>query len=306
VIAYVNGEYLPHNEATVSIDDRVVMFGDAVFDATRTFAGRPFRLDDHLERLRRSLRYVELPDDLLIPEVTAASHGVVERNAELIEAEGDVWLDQVVTRGVVADPTDARFRPTVIVKLRLLNFAFFAPFYETGVDLHSSLLAGHFADPMDPRVKGANRLAATRAELKGLRAKRTDAGHWTIVFNSDGALSETHASNLCVVSGDALIRPCSQYALEGIGMATVCELAARVGLTVQERRLTLYDFLNADETLMTASSFSLLPVRSIDGIALRDGRAVYDALLDRWIALVGVDFVEQARVRAGPGAATQA
>lgn len=282
------------------------MLGDAVFDVTRTFGGEPFRLDDHLARLERSMRYVELDADSLIGEVRSASVGVLERNSDIVESDGDVWLDQIVTRGRVADPDDPHYRPTVIVKLRRLNFEVFGPLYETGIDLQVSLLVDHFAGPVDPRAKAANRLGAVRAELKGLRARRHGLGHWTVVFNPDGTISETHGSNLCIVSGQRLIRTFSQDALEGISMATVCDLAADLGLTIEERRLTLYDFLNADETLMTASSFSLLPVNSIDGIPLRRGRSIYRALLDGWIELVGIDFVQQAtdRVTSAKSAAT--
>lgn len=301
MIAYLNGEYLPHDEAKVSIDDRALMFGDSVFDVARTFGGAAFKMDDHLERLRRSLRYVELDADELVEEVAVGTEGVLERNRDEIEAEGDVWIDQIVTRGQVADPFDPNFRPTVIVKLRRLNYTFFGPLYERGVDLHVSLLTNHFAAPMDPRAKAANRLAATRAELKGIRMKQFGGGHWTIVFNPDGSVSETYAANICIVTGGKLVRPPREDALEGISLDTVAELAEDLGIPVEERKIWLYDLLNADETVLTATSFSLLPVNSVDGIPLSQQREVYGSLVRKWIELVGIDFVAQAERGAGAG-----
>jgi branched-subunit amino acid aminotransferase/4-amino-4-deoxychorismate lyase len=304
VIAYVNGQYLPHEQATISIDDRAVVYGDAVFDVIRTFGQVPFKLDEHLDRLRHSLRYIELDPDPLISEVALATEGVLSRNQDEIAAEGDVWIYQIVTRGRTSDSLDPDFRPTVIVKLRKLNFSVFGPLYKGGVDLHVSLLTSHFAASLDPRVKGANRLAAVRAELKGVRMRRLGVGEWAIIFSPDGSISETQAANVCIVSGARLIRPKRRDALEGVSLEVACELARGLGMDVEERPLFLYDVLNADETLLCGTSFSILPVNAIDGIPLRRAERVYPQLVRAWIELVGMDFVAQAEERAaGVGAA---
>jgi branched-chain amino acid aminotransferase len=300
VITYVNGRYVPHEEATIHVDDRAIMFGDSVFDIARTFGGKPFRLDAHLDRLRRSMRYVELDPPGLFEEIRAATDEVVARNEEEIEALGDVFVEQVVSRGRVAggDNVAPVMEPTVIVKLRRISFAAFAPFYERGVDLHVSLLTLPFAGPLDPRVKAANRLANARAELKGLRERSRGGGHWTLLFNADGSIPETNSTNICIVEGDRLVRPPRAESLGGVSIDTLCELARGLGLEVEERRITFYDLVNADETLMTATSFCVLPVRSVDEIEVPDGRRVFPRLLERWIDLVEFDFVAQARERA--------
>jgi branched-chain amino acid aminotransferase len=300
MIAYVNGHLVPAAEATVSIFDRGLLFGDAVFDTLRTFNGLPFRLDAHLERLGRSLRYVELNDGAIVQEVRAATAKVVARNLGEIRAVGDVWINQLVTRGPMANVgIDAEPRPTVIVMLKRFDFGAFAPFYDRGVDLHVSLTTQHFAGAVDPRVKAANRLAAVRAELKGRRMSHLGGGHWTLIFNADGSVAETHGANVCLVFEGALVRPPRHEVLGGISLQTLCELAPGVGLRVEERKITLYDLLNADEVLITGSSFCVLPVASVDGIALGPQRQIYLRLLEAWIDLAGLDFVSQARERAG-------
>jgi branched-subunit amino acid aminotransferase/4-amino-4-deoxychorismate lyase len=233
---------------------------------------------------------------------------VLAKNAAEIEAAGDVFFEQIVTRGPIspAGSDTNRVRPTVIVKLRPLPFAAFAPFYENGVDLHVSLLTLPFAGAVDPRVKAANRLANTRPELKGEREGREGKGHWTLIFNSDGTIAETHAANIAVVLGERLMIPPTRQALGGISLETLCELAPSVGLQVEERPLTAYDLINGDETLLTATSFSILPVACVDGIPLRVERRFYPRLLKAWSELVGLDFVKQAQQRAAGTAAVGA
>jgi branched-subunit amino acid aminotransferase/4-amino-4-deoxychorismate lyase len=229
----------------------------------------------------------------------------VSRNADEIQAVGDVLVEQIVTRGSIsaagADSNAAQ--PTVIVKLRPLYFSSFAPFYSRGVDLHVSLLTSPFAGPMDPRVKAANRLANTRAELKGERMRKHGRGHWTVIFNADGSIAETHSANLVCVSGSTLLVPPVHEGLPGVSLGTAIELARKIGLDVVERRLTAYDIINADETLLTATSFCVLPVNGLDGIALSDTREVSSRIQREWVDLVGLDFVAQAEERAAWAAA---
>jgi branched-chain amino acid aminotransferase len=296
VITYVGGKYVPHEDAKISVDDRAIMFGDSVFDITRTFGGVAFRLDEHLDRLLKSMRYVEMDGDRLMPEIREATDEVLSRNTQEIADVGDVLVEQIVTRGAIAAAgVDSNaVPPCIIVKLRALYFSSFAPFYRTGIDLHSSLLTSSFAGPMDPRVKGANRLANTRAELKGERMRSQGRGHWTVMFNADGSVAETHSANLAIVSEGKLMVPPERDMLGGISLMTLIELAHSIGLEIERRKLTLYDIINADETMLTATSFALLPVTGLDGIKLRDGREAFSQIQRAWFDYVGLDFVAQA------------
>lgn len=309
MIHYVNGEYLSDAEAKISIFDRGFVIGDGVFDSTRTFGGTPFKLDAHLERLRRSMKYVELDGDTIVHEVRRGAEGALERSREEILEVGDVYVIMIVTRGMtpemelLPDSITASARPTIVVMIRTVPFFSFGTLYDRGVDLGVSLLTRHLASPLDPRVKATSRLAYTRAERKSVRMSRAgESGYatkcWTVIFNDDGSISEAAAANLCILADGRLVRPPRHESLEGISLETVCDLACDMGLEVEERKLTLYDLINADETLITSTSFSVLPVVSIDGLPLPGGRDVYHGLLARWIELVDFDFVAQARERA--------
>jgi branched-chain amino acid aminotransferase len=313
MITYVNGEYVSDADAKMSVFDRGFIYGDAVFDATRTFGGKPFRVDAHLERFRKSLRFIEIDPEPIIPEVREAVAGVVERSQEEIADVGDVLIFWYATRGAAREvflSPGHEPDPTVIVLLQPINFAAFAELYDTGVDLSISLTTRHFTGANDPRVKSTNRLAAVRGELKGLRQGVADGRRpaefraWTIIFTDDGFVAEAHAANLCIVSEGALVRPPRYELLEGVTLDTVCKLASDLGLAVEERRLKLYDLINAEETYICTSSFQLLPVAAIDGIRLdHQGRDIYRQLLQRYTKYVDCDFVEQAQEMAARSAA---
>jgi branched-chain amino acid aminotransferase len=306
---YVNGEYVPEEEASVSVFDRGLQFGDGVFDTTRTFDGQPFRLEEHLRRLGRSLRYIELDGDSIIEEVREAANNVTSRNLDDIRAFGDGYVMMIVTRGPAAE-MDFVARtppePTIIVMNKGMNFAAFAHLYERGADLGVSLLTSHFCGPVDARVKATSRGGYIRADLKMLR-NAPGSGEWALIFNPDGSIAEAKGANLLIYADGELIRPFSYEALEGVGIATACELAADLGVKTVERRVTAYDVLNADEVFLTASSFCILPVRSIDGIEVRRGE-FYSKLLEAFVDLAGMDFVKQAQALASgePAVATPA
>ena len=303
MLTYINGDFVDEAEARISVFDNGFMLGDGVYEIERTFDGKPFRLDDHMERLRRSLRYVELDGDRLAARARAATLELLARSAAEVRAAGDVWVHQIVTSGQGDLDLGGADDPSVVVMLRPLQFGVFGPLYDGGgIDLEASLLTRHFAGAMDHRVKATSRGAWGRAERKTMRANRAraapGAAAMTVIFADDGTIAEAVVANLCLVEGDRLVRPPRRDALEGVSLKVLCELAQAQGMELEERKLGLYDFVNADTCLVTATSFSLLPALSIDGIALDVDRARYRRLLEAWIDLVGFDFVAQARAAA--------
>ena len=264
------------------------------------------------------MRYIEIDADRYAAEIRGATEGVVARNREDILSVGDVWVIQIVTRGLLEDAgesgfgldeePDTPFRPTIVVIVRPLNFKAFGLLYRDGVDLGVSLLTRAMSGPLDPRVKSTGKLAYSRAERKAARMSRghaLGAKAWTVLFHDDGSIAEASGANICAVVGDRLVRPPRHYALEGVSIETVCELAQDQGLSIEERPITVYDLVNADETMLTSTSFSVLPIVSIDGIPLPGGGTVYSKTLELWKDMVGFDFVKQAQdVARGVGGST--
>ena len=99
-VAYVNGEIVPESRASVSISDRGFILGDAVFDTTRTFGHEIFRLDEHLDRLYESLKWMRIDPQMPKDEMAGLTMDVLERNLPTVEERDDIWVTQRVTRGL--------------------------------------------------------------------------------------------------------------------------------------------------------------------------------------------------------------
>ena len=298
MITYVNGEFVPEDEAKISVFDRGFMFGDGVFEIERTFDGTPFGLDAHLERMRRSLKFIELDGDGLVGAVREATNEVLARNEDEVRRAGDVWVHQIVTGGRTDINLMVSTPPSIIVMLKELHFGTFGPLYDHGLDLHVSLLNRHFAGAVDPRVKATSRGAWVRGERKMTRVNAQGQPGMTVIVGDDGSIAEALVANLCILTKGRIIRPPRYDALEGVSLETFCELAEKIGLGLEERKLGLYDLINADATFITATSFCVVPALSIDGIALDQDHDTYAKLLNAWIEFLGFDFVKQARERA--------
>ena len=98
--AYFNGKYVPEREVQVPFRDRSFLYGDGCFDMTRTFAGKPFRVKEHIDRFYRSLAYLQIDIGLKPAELIDITHEVVKRNAHLLAKGDDWWVGQRVSRGV--------------------------------------------------------------------------------------------------------------------------------------------------------------------------------------------------------------
>ena len=238
--------------------------------------------------------------DGLVGRVREATLEVLARNEDEIRDAGDVWVHQIVTSGSGDLDLGGVPKPSIVVTLRPLQFGTFGPLYDGGgIHLDVSLLTRHFAGAMDHRVKATSRGGWMLAKHKTARANQQDSrpgqGIMTVIFADDGSIAEALVANLCIVEGEHLVRPPRYDVLEGVSLKVLCEIAEKLGMAVEARKLGLYDFLNADAAFVTATSFSLLPALSIDGIALDVDRDLHAKMLGAWIDLVGFDFVEQAQ-----------
>ena len=136
-VAYFNGKIVPEREVVVPFRDRGFKYGDAAFDMTRTFHGRPFKLKEHVERLYRSLRYLRIDPGLGPAEMVAVSEEVLERNRHFLTPDTDYWLAQRVSRGVdaVGDEGWDHTGPTVIVECLPLPLKARARLFRDGIDI---------------------------------------------------------------------------------------------------------------------------------------------------------------------------
>ena len=129
-VAYLNGEIVPESEAKISFRDRGFLYGDAVFDVARTFGGKIFKLDEHLERLYTSLKYLRIDPRMPKERMAEITMQVLEANLPLLESDDDYWVAQRVTRG---ERTDGESSPTVLVECTPLPFKARASYFRDGL-----------------------------------------------------------------------------------------------------------------------------------------------------------------------------
>ena len=300
-IAYFNGRYLPEREVLVPFRDRGFKYGDAVFDTTRTFGHRVFKLAEHIERLYRSLRYLRI-DPGLTPEALIEITGeVVRRNLPLLEPDEDYWVTQRVSRGL--DPSAREIWPeqqgaTVIVECVPLPLRERATLYRDGIRLMTPSVRRTPPEALSPRVKTHNYLNLIAG---GLEVNAQDPGAWALLLDTSGNLAEGLGSNIFLAQKGVLYTPREQAVLSGISRETVIDLARDAGLTVVEKDIDLYDAYNADEAFLTSTSLCICPIATVNGAKI--GAALPGPLTrqltEAYCRYVDFDFVGQYLKRLG-------
>ena len=296
-IAYLNGEYLAESQVLLPFRDRGFLYGDAVFDTTRTFGHRIFRLREHVERLYRSMRYLRIDPALTPAQMAEVTEEVLERNRHLLDPGEDYWVSQRVSRGVasVDGEEPARAGATVVVECTPLPLRERAALYRDGIRVIVPAQRRTPPDSLSPRAKTSNYLNMIVADQE---VTAIDPGAWAVLLDMQGHLAEGRGSNLFLVSEGQLLTPRALNVLPGISRQTVIELATELGIPCREVDLDLYDAYAADEAFLTSTSLCICPVRSINGMRV-GGEEVFGPvtlkLIERYRALVGCDFVEQYR-----------
>jgi branched-chain amino acid aminotransferase len=273
--------------------DRGFKYGEAVFDTARTVAHKPFRLRDHIERLFRSMRYLDIDCGLSVDDFVKISEQVLERNLHLIGADDDYWLFQRVTPGSVDPFTDDRAsHATVIVECTPLPLAARAPLFRDGVKVQVPATRRTPPDAQSPRAKAHNYINLLLAD-KELRAQDPQA--WAILLDHYGNLAEGLGSNIFFFRGGKLLTPQARFVLPGISRETVIDLARGLGIQVDESDVDLFDAFTCDECFLTSTSLCLVPVQSVNGRRIGDSvpGPQTKRLMDAYSELLKFDYVAQ-------------
>ncbi len=291
---YLNGEYVPESRATVHVHDRGFIYGDGVFDTARTFAGKPYRLAEHIERLFRSLRYLQIDPGLGPDDFHAISEEVIARNRHLLDENEDYWVFQRVTRGsAFPDGPGGREGPTVIVIRVPLPLKARASLFRDGIEVVIPATRRTAPDALSPAAKTQNYLNLIVADLE---SQKSAPGAWPILLDTRGFLTEGKGSNIFLVRDGVVVTPRAQYVLPGVSRAVVMELCAKLDIPCREDDLASYDAAIADEAFITSTSLCMCPLNAINGRALPDGGAggpLTKRLMAAYAEEVGHDFVGQ-------------
>ena len=293
-VAYFNGKIVPEREVVLPFRDRGFKYGDAAFDMTRTFHGRPFRLKDHVARFYRSLRYLRIDPGIGPAEMVRVSEEVLERNRHFLNHDNDYWLGQRVSRGVdaVGDEGWEHTGPNVIVECTPLPLKTRARLFRDGIDIVVPPTRRIAPEMLSPRAKTHNYLNLILADRE---AKAQDPEAWSVLLDAQGHLAEGIGSNIFVVRDGRCMTPDQRFVLPGVSRGAVMDLCGELDIPCEEADLDLYDAATADEIFMTSTSLCICPVRSIGGRLLPGPvpGAVTRRLTEAYARLVDCDFVAQ-------------
>jgi branched-chain amino acid aminotransferase len=294
-VIYLNGRYVAEADAKVSVLDRGFRWGDAVYDATRTFEGKLFKLKEHVERFFRSLRYARIDPRLGKAEVATICEEVARRNEAARQGgDGDYLLTMQASRGPVSGLYSPQaMTPTVTVYGLPLAFATHARYYRDGAHVIVAATRRTPPDAVSPRAKVSNKMNHFQAEFE---AKAVDPDAFALMLDVDGNIAESSGSDFLFVSNGVLRIPQRRTHLTGVSLLTAVELAEKLGIPTDEGSFTMFDLYQAEEAMLTASTFCLLPVVRVNGLALGDGKPgpIVTRLLQSWSEMVGMDVVAQA------------
>ena len=290
--AYFNGQWIGLDDVKVDVEDRGFMGGDVVFEITRTFGGKSFRLDEHLDRLYRSLKYVRIDPGMDREEMRNLTEDALSRNLEAMDDGGDLSIQHFVTRGKGRKASLAG-PPTVCIRVYPIDFSRYASMYESGAHGVITRTRSYSSDSLDPKVKHYSRMNFALADLE---ASDVDPDGWPILLDQEGNLAEGISYNLFLVSDGVIKTPGDHSILQGVSRQTVIDLAEGLRIPAVEEQIQPYDLYNADEAFFTATSYCILPVTKVDWREVGDGQVgpVTRQLLAAWSEHVGVDIIDQA------------
>lgn len=293
-LAFLNGRWIPASAATVSAGDAGFVLGVTVAEQVRTFAGKLFRLDDHLARLARSLEIIGLAPGMTLDELAEVSRELVFRNHPLLPAGCDLGLSIFVTPGDYPTFAQGPTHPAVCLHTYPLPFHFWAAKYREGQSLVTTDVEQVPQQCWPRELKCRSRMHYYLADRQ---AAAIEPGARALLLDSNGFITEASTASLLIYrAGEGIVTPLSAKILHGISLATVVELAHEAGISVGERDLTVADVASADEVLLTSTSMCLLPVKRLNGRPIGSGQPgeIFHSLLTAWSARVGIDIVAQA------------
>jgi D-alanine transaminase len=257
---YLNGSFIPIEDARISVLDRGFIFGDGVYEVIPVYSHRPFRLTEHLHRLQKSLDGIQLRNPYTDIEWTELVEQIIASN------EGDdQYLYLQVTRGVA--PRDHAFPKEVIPTVFIMSSPLVVASKELIVAGVSAITAN------DNRWSRCDIKATSLLPNVLLRQMAVDSGATETLLLREGFLTEGSASNVFVVKDELLLAPPkSHLMLPGITYDVVLELADKYQIPYEIREISEYDIRIADELLLTSSTKEIMPITLLDGKKVGSGK----------------------------------
>ncbi|QDU82847.1 Branched-chain-amino-acid aminotransferase [Polystyrenella longa] len=262
---YINGQFFAEDEAKISVFDHGLLYGDGVFEGIRIYGGNVFLHGEHIDRLYESAKVIRLEIPITKEEMVKAVEETVARNNI-----DDGYVRLVITRGAGSLGLDIRrtSNPQVIIIAATISL-YPEEYYHEGLQLITASTIRNHPQALSPRIKSLNYLNNIMAKIEA-----TDMGCIeALMMNHKGEVSECTGDNIFIIK-DKIVKtpPTDAGILEGVTRNAVIKLAREAGYEMQETTLTRHDVYVADECFLTGTAAEVIPVVSIDGRQLGDGK----------------------------------
>ena len=295
-LVFFNEKFIPENEAKISIYDSALMFGDMIFEMTRSFKGKQFLLDKHVDRLLLGIKILRVPFKYTKKQVINFCYDTIEKNKYAFEKDDEHRLMIDVSRGLLGiynGIEGLHSGPNLIIADFPLRWTVrnMGKLFDNGIN---AVITSQRAIPsmfMDPKIKNRSRLFYLTANIEASLFKGEN--NWALLLDINGFISEGTGDNFFIVKDNKVFTPKGKDILRGISRDYVINhLCKKLKIEVYEKNFEPYDVYAADEAFMTGTPFCMLPVTSLNGLKIGDGARgkIFNKLLSRWNENVGLDI----------------
>ncbi|MCL2641135.1 MAG: branched-chain-amino-acid transaminase [Phycisphaerales bacterium] len=262
---WFNGSIVPASQASISVYDHGLLYGDGVFEGIRQYNGRVFEKDAHLKRLFESAHAIRLQVPYTIERLSDAIE-------ETLAANGlqDSYVRMVVTRGpgtLGISPMNCGAACAFIIADTIQMYP--AEMYATGMSIITASTTRTHPNSLSPKIKSLNYLNNVMAKWEAIDAGCPEA----VMLNHLGFVCECTGDNIFIVKNGRLITPPEESGiLVGITRQTIIDIASTSGMPVDEKNITRYDLYIADECFLTGTGAEVIPVTKIDNRVIGAGK----------------------------------
>ncbi|MCP1714608.1 branched-chain amino acid aminotransferase [Methanocalculus alkaliphilus] len=261
---YIDGAFVPQEEAKVSVFDHGFLYGDGVFEGIRGYNGKIFRLKEHVDRLYDSAKTIDMEIPISKEEFSEIILETVRRNNL-----NNAYIRPIVTRGsgtMGLDPTHCP-KPTIIC-IAIEWGAMYGDLYEKGLTAVTVAVRRNAPDALPPNVKSMNYLNNILAKIEA----NYKGGDEAIFLDAQGRISEGSGDNIFIVKNGIIHTPHTLTNLKGITRDVLIEIAESLGIQVKIVELGFFDLYTADEVIVTGTAAEVAPIVKVDGRAIGSGR----------------------------------
>ncbi|MBR1369413.1 branched-chain amino acid aminotransferase [Methanocalculus chunghsingensis] len=261
---YMDGTFVPQEEAKVSVFDHGFLYGDGVFEGIRGYNGRIFRLNEHIDRLYDSAKTIDMKIPITKEEFSEIILETVRRN-NLKNA----YIRPIVTRGIGTMGLDPTHCPKPMVICIAIEWgAMYGDLYEKGLTAVTVAVRRNAPDALPPNVKSMNYLNNILAKIEA----NYKGGDEAIFLDAQGRISEGSGDNIFIVKNGIIHTPHTLTNLKGITRDVLIEIAESLGIQVKIVELGFFDLYTADEMIVTGTAAEVAPIVKVDGRIIGSGR----------------------------------